>query len=69
MELTREKVAGAWSQERPELVDGDTIMHNIFGTGRVLEVFYDGSDQFVVIDFKKVGIKKLAAQYAQLKKM
>jgi hypothetical protein len=43
-------------------------MHNIFGTGRVLEVFYDGNDQFVVIDFKKVGIKKLAAQYAQLRK-
>ncbi len=68
MELTRERVAGVSSHERPELIDGDTVTHNIFGTGKVLEVFYDGNDQFVVIDFKKVGIKKLAAQYAQLKK-
>ncbi|HZL83227.1 MAG TPA: UvrD-helicase domain-containing protein [Candidatus Deferrimicrobium sp.] len=69
MELTREKVAGVSSHERPELIEGDTVMHNIFGTGKVLEVFYDGNDQFTVIDFKKVGIKKLAAQYAQLKKV
>jgi DNA helicase II / ATP-dependent DNA helicase PcrA len=69
MELTREKVAGVSSRERPELIDGDTVMHNIFGTGKVLEVFYDGNDQYIVIDFKKVGIKKLAAQYAQLKKV
>jgi len=68
MELTREKVAGVSSRERPELMEGDMVMHNIFGTGKVLEVFYDGNDQFVVIDFKKVGIKKLAAQYAQLRK-
>ena len=69
MELTREKVAGVSSRERPELIEGDMVMHNIFGTGKVLEVFYDGNDQFTVIDFKKVGIKKLAAQYAQLKKL
>ena len=69
MELTREKVVGVSSRERPELIEGDTVMHNIFGTGKVLEVFYDGNDQHVVIDFKKVGIKKLAAQYAQLKKV
>lgn len=69
MELTREKVAGVSSRERPELIDGDTVMHNIFGVGKVLEVFYDGNDQYVVIDFKKVGIKKLATQYAQLKKV
>ena len=69
MELTRQKVAGVSSHERPELIDGDTVMHNIFGTGKVLEVFYDGNDQYVVIDFKKVGVKKLAAQYAQLKKV
>jgi len=69
MELTREKVAGVSSRERPELIEGDTVMHNIFGAGKVLEVFYDGNDQYVVIDFKKVGIKKLATQYAQLKKL
>jgi len=70
MELTRERSADvASSHERAELIDGDTVMHNIFGTGKVLEVFYEGNDQYVVVDFKKVGIKKLAAQYAQLKKL
>jgi DNA helicase-2/ATP-dependent DNA helicase PcrA len=69
MELTGERVAGASSHERAELIEGDMVMHNIFGTGKVLEVFYDGNDQFTVIDFKKVGIKKLATQYAQLKKL
>jgi DNA helicase-2/ATP-dependent DNA helicase PcrA len=53
----------------PELIDGDTVIHNIFGEGKVLEVYYDGDKQQVIVDFKKVGIKKLAAQYAQLKKV
>lgn len=44
-------------------------MHNIFGQGKVLEVYYDGTEQYIVVDFKKTGVKKLAAQYAQLKKV
>jgi hypothetical protein len=31
-------------------------------------VYYDGDDQFVVVDFKKAGVKKLAVAYAQLRK-
>jgi len=70
MELTREKTAEVLpSHEQAELIDGDTVMHNIFGTGKVLEVFYDGNDQYIVVDFKKAGIKKLAAHYAQLRKV
>lgn len=70
MELTKETVAAVSStRERPELIEGDIVLHNVFGEGKVLEVFYDGSDQYIVIDFKKVGIKKLAAQYAQLRKL
>ena len=68
MELTREKAGTVPDREHLELIDGDAVIHNIFGAGKVLEVFYDGSEQYVVIDFKKVGIKKLAARYAQLKK-
>jgi DNA helicase-2/ATP-dependent DNA helicase PcrA len=56
------------TRTRSEIIDGDAVIHSIFGAGKVLEVFYDGNEQFVVIDFKKVGIKKLAARYAQLKK-
>jgi DNA helicase-2/ATP-dependent DNA helicase PcrA len=69
MELTREKTVDMSPRDRPELIDGDTVMHNIFGLGKVLEVFYDGNDQYIVVDFKKVGIKKLASLYAQLKKV
>lgn len=70
MELTREKAGEVLtSRERVELIDGDTVMHNVFGAGKVLEVFYEGNDQYVVVEFKKVGIKKLAAQYAQLKRV
>ena len=68
MELTREQAGGVPAREHLEFIDGDAVIHNIFGAGKVLEVFYDGNEQFVVIDFKKVGIKKLAARYAQLKK-
>ncbi len=69
MELTKEKAAGAPGQEHLELIDGESVMHTIFGPGKVTEIFYDGSEQYVVVDFKKVGMKKLAVRYAQLKKI
>jgi DNA helicase-2/ATP-dependent DNA helicase PcrA len=52
-----------------DFIEGDMVMHHVFGAGRVLEVFYDGDDQFVVVDFKKKGVKKLEPKYAQLKKV
>jgi len=69
MELARERAGSVPDREHLEFIDGDAVIHNIFGAGKVLEVFYDGNEQYVVIDFKKVGIKKLAARYAQLKKV
>jgi DNA helicase-2/ATP-dependent DNA helicase PcrA len=69
MELTKEKAGSTPDREHLEFIDGDAVIHNIFGAGKVLEVFYDGNEQYVVVDFKKVGIKKLAARYAQLKKV
>jgi DNA helicase-2/ATP-dependent DNA helicase PcrA len=56
----------ASSRTTLELIEGDRVMHGIFGEGKVLEVYYDGDVQYVIVDFKKVGIKKLAAQYAPL---
>ncbi len=69
MELTKEKAASAPDREHLEFIDGDAVIHNIFGVGKVLEVFYEGNEQYVVIDFKKVGVKKLAVRYAQLKRV
>jgi DNA helicase-2/ATP-dependent DNA helicase PcrA len=69
MELTKEKAGSTPDREHLEFIDGDAVIHNIFGAGKVLEVFYDGNEQYVVVDFKKVGIKKLAGRYAQLKKV
>jgi DNA helicase-2/ATP-dependent DNA helicase PcrA len=51
-----------------ELIDGQIVEHPVFGEGKVTEVYFDGDDQFVVVDFKKAGVKKLATKYAQLKK-
>lgn len=50
------------------LLEGDSVMHDVFGPGKVLAVAYEGDVEVLVIDFKKAGIKKLASQYAQLKK-
>jgi len=69
MDLSKELVSETAHTGSLPLVDGDAVMHNIFGQGKVLEVYYDGTEQFIVVDFKKTGVKKLAARYAQLKKV
>jgi DNA helicase-2/ATP-dependent DNA helicase PcrA len=68
MDLVTKAVPAGVSGKRLELIDGDNVLHHVFGAGRVLEVYYDGDDQFVVVDFKKAGVKKLAVAYAQLRK-
>ena len=69
MDLSKERVSETAHTGSLPLVDGDAVMHNIFGQGKVLEVYYDGTEQFIVVDFKKAGVKKLAARYAQLSKV
>ncbi len=49
----------------PELNEGDTVKHQLFGVGRVMEV--DGDT--VVIYFKGKGSKKLNASFAPLTKV
>lgn len=69
MDLSKERVSETAHTGSLPLVDGDAVMHNIFGQGKVLEVYYDGTEQFIIVDFKKAGVKKLAARYAQLSKV
>jgi DNA helicase-2/ATP-dependent DNA helicase PcrA len=51
-----------------ELIEGQIVEHPVFGEGKVKEVYFDGDDQFVVVDFKKAGVKKLAVDFCHLKK-
>lgn len=47
---------------------GDTVSHTKFGTGVVLEIVDGGRDYEVKVDFAGVGVKKMFASFAKLKK-
>jgi len=49
----------------PELSEGDTVQHESFGVGAVLEVSGDN----VTVYFKKAGVKKLNLGFAKLDKL
>lgn len=49
----------------PDYAEGDSVAHELFGTGKIVEV--DGD--MLAIFFKKVGVKKLNASIAPLKKL
>ena len=48
---------------------GDTVKHIKFGKGTVKEIVKTGSDHEVVVDFDRVGEKKMFASLARLKKL
>ena len=48
---------------------GDTVRHIKFGTGTVTAIVDGGKDYEVTVDFDKVGIKKMFASFAKLKKV
>ena len=50
-------------------VVGDTVSHASFGTGKILSMSPMAGDTLLVIDFDKVGQKKLMANYAKLEKV
>ncbi|MDP6925310.1 MAG: UvrD-helicase domain-containing protein [Candidatus Scalindua sp.] len=54
-------------QESVELVSGDIVKHEIFGRGRVVKIA--PSSDTVHVDFNRVGMKKLALEYANLEKV
>ena len=47
---------------------GDTVRHIKFGVGIVKDIVDGGRDYEVTVDFDKVGIKKMFAGFAKLKK-
>lgn len=48
---------------------GDMVKHIKFGKGKVLEIVSGGRDFEVTVDFEKVGVKKMFASFAKLKKV
>lgn len=48
---------------------GDQVSHTKFGIGTVLDITPGGRDYEVTVDFKKVGVKKMFASFAKLKKV
>lgn len=48
---------------------GDTVKHLKFGVGVVTEIRSGGKDYEVTVDFEKVGVKKMFASFAKLKKI
>lgn len=49
----------------PELHEGDTVSHELFGRGTVVETEGD----MAAIYFQKAGVKKLNVAFAPLKKL
>ena len=48
---------------------GDTVKHIKFGTGVVTDIAEGGRDYEVTVNFDKVGVKKMFASFAKLKKV
>ena len=48
---------------------GDTVSHMKFGTGVVKQIIDGGRDYEVTVDFSGVGVKKMFASFAKLKKL
>ncbi len=49
--------------------EGDRVSHQKFGIGIVLSIVSGGKDYEVTVDFEKVGVKKMFASFAKLKKI
>lgn len=48
---------------------GDTVRHIKFGNGTVTDIVGGGRDYEVTVDFERVGVKKMFASFAKLKKI
>lgn len=55
--------------DRLNYVVGDRVKHIKFGVGEVTEIIEGGKDYEVTVDFDRVGVKKMFASFAKLKKV
>ncbi|NBH15279.1 DNA helicase PcrA [Lachnospiraceae bacterium] len=52
-----------------EYVSGDRVKHGKFGEGTVMQIVEGGRDYEVTVQFDRVGMKKMFASFAKLKKV
>ncbi|MBQ7173660.1 MAG: UvrD-helicase domain-containing protein [Clostridia bacterium] len=57
------------SAPKEQLSPGDRVLHATFGEGQILSVKPMGADLLYEVLFERVGIKKMMATYAKLKKL
>ena len=48
--------------------EGDSVVHPVFGNGKVISVRPMGGDALYEVRFEEIGTKKLMASYSRLKK-
>jgi len=66
----RETTPPLVSREKPtELIVGDYVYHNKFGSGIVVDCFPIRGDQEITVSFERVGVKKLLFSLAPLRKI
>jgi len=66
----RETTPPSVSREKPtELIVGDQVYHNKFGSGIVVDCFPIRGDQEITVSFQMVGVKKLLFSLAPLRKI
>ena len=52
-----------------EYTEGDRVWHDRFGDGTVKKIADGGKDYEVTVDFDRVGLRKMFASFAKLKKL
>jgi len=66
----RETAPPPVSQEKPtELIVGDQVYHDKFGSGIVVDCFPIRGDQEITVSFQRMGVKKLLFSLAPLRKI
>lgn len=48
---------------------GDTVVHRIWGLGKVIDIVYDADVPYATIEFLKIGIKNLDLRYAPIERV
>lgn len=61
--------SGATAGKTLDYKEGDRVKHMKFGEGTVQKILAGGRDFEVTVDFDKVGVKKMFASFAKLKKV
>ncbi len=65
------QMTGAVTQKKAteSFSKGDRVLHKVFGEGEIMNASPLGSDTLLEVRFEKVGVKKLMANFAGLKKI